>query len=194
MSTIDVVHELHEQLDWHWQHAARTRLNGLSDEEYLWEPVAHCLSVRPRDVPSADFVTMRAGSGEWVCEAAYPEPDPVPVSTIAWRLAHLIVGVLGARVHSHFGGPPISYQEHAYAGSADEALAQLDAGYAAWSAGVRSLTAEALGKPVGPAEHIYAESPMITLVLHIHREMIHHLAEIALLRDLWAHREGAIHD
>ena len=29
---------------------------------------------------------------------------------------------------------------------------------------------------------------MVTLVLHIHREAIHHLAEIVLLRDLWAHR------
>jgi hypothetical protein len=29
---------------------------------------------------------------------------------------------------------------------------------------------------------------MADLVLHIHREMIHHLAEIALLRDLYAAR------
>jgi hypothetical protein len=29
---------------------------------------------------------------------------------------------------------------------------------------------------------------MATLVLHINRELIHHGAEIALLRDLWAHR------
>ena len=27
---------------------------------------------------------------------------------------------------------------------------------------------------------------MGTLVLHIHREAFHHLAEVALLRDLWA--------
>ena len=29
---------------------------------------------------------------------------------------------------------------------------------------------------------------MAALVLHIHREVIHHGAEIALLRDLYAHR------
>ena len=29
---------------------------------------------------------------------------------------------------------------------------------------------------------------MAALVLHINREMIHHLAEVALLRDLYAHR------
>lgn len=28
---------------------------------------------------------------------------------------------------------------------------------------------------------------MLTLVLHLNRETIHHLAEVALLRDLWAH-------
>ena len=28
---------------------------------------------------------------------------------------------------------------------------------------------------------------MAALVLHIHREVIHHGAEIALMRDLWAH-------
>jgi len=26
------------------------------------------------------------------------------------------------------------------------------------------------------------------LVLHIHRELIHHLAEVSLLRDLYSHR------
>jgi hypothetical protein len=29
--------------------------------------------------------------------------------------------------------------------------------------------------------------PMATLVLHLNREVFHHLAEVALLRDLWAH-------
>jgi len=30
--------------------------------------------------------------------------------------------------------------------------------------------------------------PLADLVTHIHREVIHHGAEIALLRDLYAHR------
>ena len=32
---------------------------------------------------------------------------------------------------------------------------------------------------------------MADLVLHIHRELIHHLAEVCLLRDLYAHREDS---
>ena len=88
----------------------------------------------------------------------------------------------------HFGGPACDYLNFEYAGTAADALAQLDRAYAAWTAGVRSLDAAALAAPCGPAEGPYAEYPMATLVLHISRETIHHGAEIALLRDLYAHR------
>ena len=49
-------------------------------------------------------------------------------------------------------------------------------------AGVRTAD---LSKAVGPAEGPFAAEPMATLVLHINREVIHHLAEVALLRDLY---------
>ena len=35
---MNIVDSLADQLDWHWQHHARPRLDGLSDAEYLWEP------------------------------------------------------------------------------------------------------------------------------------------------------------
>ena len=44
-----------------------------------------------------------------------------------------------------------------------------------------------LASPVGPAEGPYAEYPFAALVLHINREVIHHGAEIACIRDLYAH-------
>lgn len=183
---LDLVSDLHEQLDFHWRSAARPRLDGLTDEEYLWEPVPGCWSVRPRGTSTAP---IQGGSGPVTVDFAYPEPDPAPVTTIAWRLAHLIVGVFGARAHAHFGGPPADYMDWEYAATAEGALAQLDAAYAAWSDGVRGLGVEDLARPVGPAEGPWADHPMLTLVLHINREAIHHLAEVALLRDLWAHRE-----
>lgn len=188
--SLDLVRELHEQLDFHWHRQARPRLDGLSDEEYLWEPAAGCWSVRRRDDAAPATATARVGAGEWMLDYGHPEPDPAPVTTIAWRLAHVITGVLGQRAHSHFGGPRADYDSWAYAGTAAEALAQLDAAYEAWSAGVRGLTLEQLGRPVGPAEGPWAEHPMLTLVLHINRETIHHLAEVALLRDIWARRHG----
>ena len=58
--------------------------------------------------------------------------------------------------------------------------------YAAWLAGVTSLGDAGLARPCGPAEGPLASYPMATLVLHINREALHHGAEIALLRDLYA--------
>jgi len=55
------------------------------------------------------------------------------------------------------------------------------------STGVRSLAAAALATPCGPAEGQYAEYPLAALVLHINREVIHHGAEIACVRDFYVH-------
>ncbi|MDT7732551.1 MAG: hypothetical protein QOK45_2804, partial [Mycobacterium sp.] len=117
----------------------------------------------------------------------YPPPQPEPFTTIAWRLAHVIVGVFAMRNHSHFGGPPADYQSWPYATDAKTALQQLDAAYANWIAGVRGLDAAALVRPIGPKEGPWAEYSMAELILHINREVIHHGAEIACIRDLYAH-------
>ncbi|MGP4054807.1 DinB family protein [Mycobacterium sp. 4D054] len=173
MST-DVASSLAEQLDWHWTRQLRPRLDGLTDEEYFWEPVPGCWTVR-RD------------GARLFPDFAYPPPRPEPFTTIAWRMAHVIVGVLAMRTHSHFGGPPADYQTWDYAADAETALRQLDDAYRGWTSGVRALTDSDLAAPCGPAEGPYADEPMATLVLHINREVIHHGAEIALLRDLFIH-------
>jgi hypothetical protein len=185
MTTIDWNKGLTEQLDWHWQAQLRPRLEGLTDEEYLWEPVTNAWSLRPR---AEGRGAMAAGGGDLVLDFAHPAPDPVPVTTIAWRLGHIIVGVFGGRVAGHFGGPPMDYETFHYAPTADLALRQLDEQYAAWRAGVQSLGEDGLALPCGPTEGPYADEPMATLILHINREAIHHGAEIALLRDLYANR------
>jgi hypothetical protein len=181
---IDWTTRLVEQLEWHWQGHVRPRLDGLTDDEYFWEPAPGAWNVRPRGTSTAP---VQAGCGEFTVDFAFPEPVPPPVTTIAWRLAHVIVGVLAMRAHSHFDGPPADYETWNYATDAATALRQLDDVYAAWMSGVRKLSAADLAKPVGPAEGGFADEPMIVLVLHINREVIHHGAEIALLRDLYAH-------
>ncbi len=183
--SIDWNAQLAEQLDWHWQQQIRPGLDGLTDDEYLWEPVAGCWSVRRR---ADEGATPVHGSGEYGIEFAWPEPDPPPVTTIAWRLGHLITGVFGQRTANHFGGPPCDPVRFAYAGTAATALAQLDEAYAGWSAGMGKLGEDGLARPCGPAEGPYAEYPMAALVLHINREAIHHAAEISLLRDLYRNR------
>lgn len=164
------VGQLADQLDFHWTNQLRPRLDGLTDDEYFWCPVPYCWTVH-RD-GSIDF--------------AYPEPAPAPFTIIAWRLAHVIVGVLTMRNHSHFGGPPADYQSWPYATDAVTALRQLDDAYATWIGGVRGLDDDGLDRPCGPAEGPYAEHPLSELILHINREVIHHGAEIACIRDLYA--------
>ncbi|MEO3760940.1 DinB family protein [Mycobacterium sp. B14F4] len=168
MTTTDL---LAEQLDYHWTNFLRPRLDGLTDDEYFWQPVPNCWTVHPDG--AVDFV--------------YPEPDPPPFTTIAWRLAHVIVGVLAVRNHHHFGAPEAGYETWRYATDAATALGQLDEQYRTWIDGVRGMSDEDLDRPCGPAEGPYADYPMAALVLHINREMIHHGAEIACIRDLYAH-------
>ena len=165
-----LVSQLADQLDFHWTNQLRPRLDGLTDGEYFWCPVSNCWTVHPDG--SIDFT--------------FPEPKPAPFTTIAWRLAHVIVGVLAMRNHSHFGGPPADYESWKYATDAETALRQLDDAYQKWIAGVRGLTDDDLDRPIGPAEGQWAEHPFSELILHINREMIHHGAEIACIRDLYA--------
>src|ERR1700679_3362370 len=110
-------------------------------------------------------------------------------------MAHIVVGIFGSRVASHFGGPPVAWDTFDYAATADGALDQLDAGYAAWTAGVRALGAAGLARPCGPAEGPWAEASLADLILHINKEVIHPLAEVSLRRDLsraraWAARRS----
>ncbi|MGH4035900.1 DinB family protein [Actinomycetota bacterium Odt1-20B] len=171
---------LADQLDWHWHNQLRPRLDGLTDDEYFWQPVPDCWTVRPD--PERGGLTI-----DW----AYPAPDPAPVTTVAWRIGHILVGVLGMRTAAHFGGPPMDYMTYPWPGTAAEALDRLDEAYEAWITGVRGLGEEGLARPCGPAEGAYAKEPLATLVLYINRETIHHGAEISLLRDLYVHRFGS---
>ncbi len=172
---------LREQIDWHWTHQVRERLQGLSDEEYFWEPVADCWNLRPRGRSEA---AVQGGSGSMVIEFAFPEPQPAPFTTIAWRLGHVIVGVLAMRSASHFGREPVDYFTFEYAETAAGALRQLDEELARWQEGVESLGEAGLERLCGEAEGPYADWSMAALVLHINRELIHHLSEVCLLRDL----------
>jgi hypothetical protein len=52
-------------------------LERLEPDDYLWEPVAHCWTVR------------RTDDGTWVPDWAETEPDPVPVPTIGWLSWHI---------------------------------------------------------------------------------------------------------
>ncbi|GAA0251797.1 DinB family protein [Cryptosporangium japonicum] len=176
---------LREQWEWHWNSQVRERLAGLTDDEYFWSPVpGEAWNVRRRTAEG------EPGTGDFTIDFAFPQPTPPPFTTIAWRLGHVIVGVLAARNAAHFGAPPAAYGTWAYAGTAQAALDQLHTQLDVWTAGVRGLGDDDLAVPVG-AKEPYPDAPMADLVLHIHRELIHHLSEVALLRDLYQHTNGA---
>lgn len=161
------------QLDFHWEQQFRPRLAGLTDDEYFWEPVDGCWTVRP------------AGDGRFTIDWAWPAPEPPPFTTIAWRLCHIGSSVLGLRANAHFGDGALTIDRIQWPGTAADAIAFVEAGYAAWRQGLAGLDEAGLSRPCGPAEGPYAEYPFAALVLHINREVIHHAAEIALLRDLY---------
>lgn len=178
---------LREQWEVHWKYQLRARLEGLTDDEYFWSPVPDAWSVRPRGSSTAP---MQAGAGDFTIDFAFPQPVPAAFTTIAWRLGHVIVGVLAARSAAHFGAPAASYETWEYAGSAATALDQLETQLDVWLAGVRSLGDAGLRVPIGEKEP-FPDAPMADLVLHIHRELIHHLSEVCLLRDLYLHTKPA---
>lgn len=183
---VDWTQQLADQLALQWDTVLRPRLDGLTDDQYLWEPVPGMWSVRPR----AEATTSHAvGAGDVVVDYALPEPTPPPPTTIAWRLAHLAV-VFGQRAADHFGAGRVWYDTVDWPLTASGMLALLDQHHAAWTAGVASLGPADLARPCGPAEGPYADQPMAALVLHLNREALHHGAEIALLLDLYAHRHA----
>ncbi len=59
--TVDWNNQLAEQLDWHWRVQLRPRLDGLTDDEYRWEPVPGAWNVRPRGTSTAP-IGMRVAS------------------------------------------------------------------------------------------------------------------------------------
>jgi hypothetical protein len=72
---LDWTGQLLEQLTFHWEQHARPRLEGLTDDEYFWEPVEGSWSIRPR---AEARTVMAPGAGDLVADFAFPEPDPPP--------------------------------------------------------------------------------------------------------------------
>lgn len=178
---VDWTAEVVDQVESHWRHRLRPRLNGLSDDEYFWQPVPDCWTLSRRGTSTAP---LSLGDGEFTWD--YGEPrDVEPVTTIAWRLAHLTV-CLAETNAIHFGGPPADMATFDYAGTAKDALCQIDYAYEAWVEGVRGLGDAGLARPQGPtAPPEFADAPMAKLIMYISVEIIHHGAEICLLRDLY---------
>ena len=168
---------------------SQARLEGLTDEEFLWEPVPGAWSIRRRE----DATSWHAyGAGDWVLDFALPDPNPGPVGTIAWRIGHLYSG-FSLRWEWTFGGREKLEDSVEFSPSAAEMQGRLWAKLDQWQSSLATLT-EAQAETVGFGQYPHGldpQLPFIGIIWWTNREFIHHMAEIGLLRDLWAARGTA---
>ena len=160
-----------------------SRLSGMSDSEYFWEPVPGCWSVRRRD-------DVRSGSplgtGEWMLDFDRPEPDPPPFTTIAWRLTHL-TSTLTARADYTTGSHTLQTGDLYVPCTAADATRTLEESAATWRNAITSA-GEAELDQVGYSKLPWGldpQLPFIDIVWWMNKEVLHHGAEVALLRDLY---------
>ena len=169
---------------------SKDRVDGLSDAECLWEPAPAMWSLRR----TADVRTGAAyGPGGWKLDRERIDPfAPGPLTTIAWRLNHLLSGIAG-RWEWTFGSRSIDPAELVeFSPGAGETLTALWSTTERWIASVEAMTAEQLDVP-GFGQYPWGldpQLPFIGIVRWVNREFIHHMAEVALLRDLYARREA----
>ncbi|HYD08528.1 MAG TPA: DinB family protein [Acidimicrobiales bacterium] len=154
----------------------KRRLDGLTDEELLWEPVPHCWSIRLRD-------------GRPVADGTPGAPTPA-FTTIGWLVWHLINNY-GAKRNHEWLGLDLPWQEDLEVSTgtppitAADALDRLQRAIGQWDAVLDLTSDELLAEPIGKIGGPYARDSKAAFVLHELDEVIHHAAQISTVRDLF---------
>ena len=175
------------------------------DGEFLWEPVQNTWSVRRREhCPTP----TPFGAGEWVVDFG-PEPNPAPMTSIAWLAWH--VGTLPSRLsevdflngdHTIASGWTSPYlTHHPIFATAHEAATAFWEGWEALRSALVGASDDQL--ELTSPDYTYAYEPMrgglcvlgppglarpSTLVIaRALNEIAHHSGQICTLRDLYAH-------
>ncbi|MBT2526426.1 DinB family protein [Streptomyces sp. ISL-99] len=163
----------------------------MTDEEYFWEPVPNCWSVRRRTAGPGPGATLLAGAGDWGRDLTpAPHPWPPPFNTIAWRLDHLSE-LLTLRADHTIGSHALTRDDYRAGADAAGAIAAFDAGATVWREALLSaddLALDTVGHSTCP-HGSDPEDPFIETVWWVNQELLHHGAEIALLRDLYCARQ-----
>ncbi|MEY9940144.1 DinB family protein [Streptacidiphilus sp. MAP5-3] len=154
------------------------RLDGLSDAEYLWQPVPDCLTVRPSDDGGRFRADPRPGR----------DATPAPFSTIAWRIWHIGADCLRGYDRYFKGGLVVPADDSRdWPGTAAEGIALLAEDWGRFRARVAATGDARLVEPMGPIADPYGADSYLALALHALDEVAHHGAEVAVLRDLYLH-------
>lgn len=156
------------------------RLDGLSDEEYWWEP-------------APDAWSLRRADGKLHLQWGLVFDEPQPVTTIAWRLTH-ISDMLCEDRPARWLAVPAEPEDYLAGGAPEDAEAArefFERAFARWKRYLTAADADRLFEPLGKeARGDWAKEPRAKGVLHILDEVIHHGAEIGVLRDIYrAQRE-----
>ncbi len=170
--TTTLTQNLLDLSDFAWQRL-RGRVDGVTDEEYFWEPFDGCWSVRKTE----------AG---FVADGALIPPEPAPFTTLAWRITHIVDMLQGERTATWFGHQP--GPEDGAPGvseTAESALSALDHAYDVWRRRLAALSQEDLDRPMGDIAGPWAEYDGTSFALHILDELIHHGAEVGTVRDFY---------
>jgi hypothetical protein len=186
------------------------RRRGQASSPKAFGPGAWVLDSGASDIPAAEYAAIdrqvRGGmtpdkvAADWgvstqrveeiLNRVGPPEPELTPVTTIAWRLGHLHSGFAG-RWEWTFGErrrqPDLLVD---FTPSASLAMERFWVEVDRWHFSVAAMTPEQLDTP-GFGQYPDGsdpDEPFATVLVDQNLEFIHHMAEIALLRDLWRAR------
>lgn len=162
---------------------------SLTDDEYRWEPVGNCLSIRRAGAGLA--AEDQVGAGDWRRDRRPVDVSAPRFTTIAWRLSHLSEMLL-LRADHLVGSHQLTLEDYRYSGDAVGAIAAFDTATAAWRSVLAGADDVALDE-VGRSTYPYGsdpEVPLLETVWWVNQELLHHGAEIALLRDLYGARQA----
>lgn len=156
------------------------RLEGLTDDELLWEPAPGSWTVRRTE----DGVAAPTSEGSWWS----PTPDREPPRTLAWSIGHLGSGSM-VRADWLVGDHELLEVEN-WPMTADESIPFLQEGLRAWRSGLDQMTDEDLDT-VGRSAYPHGldpQLPLLDIVWWVNKELLWHAAEIWYVRDLYAAR------
>lgn len=159
-----------------WRRSAERlerRLTGLSDTEFFWQPVPNAWTV------------FESPQG-WTYQYEFAPPSPAPVTTIAWRLHHIAANNWIYWEYA-FGAATLTFPDLTVHHTTTDAITNWQASTAPIVGWLEGASEEALTE-LRP-NHLGPDLSARRVVMILLDEQIHHGAEIALLRDLYAHQE-----
>lgn len=155
----------------------RGRLNGLTDDEFFWQPVTDAWTIF-EDRP-----------GHWTYNYAVPDPDPAPVTTIGWQLVH--VALCKIMYHEWAYGPAeLTWPELTVPHTAADAIALLEECHAVLRSDLLDLSDADLDVPRRTSWGQAWPASRIFTVMTDHDAM--HGGAVGHMRDLyrWTHQDA----